>query len=206
MNAPDPQLLAAYFDGELEGRDDVAELRARVEAWLETHPEARQQGTEQQQLQKLWLDTTPADPSTAAWAECRKAIDAARAQAGSTPATRRPWLLFAAVAGVALFVGALIGVWQFTRDVEHHHVVQRPHEEPVEVFEVAQSHEITILRVEGADTESLVVGIPPLVGLMELADPGDVRVLRVHPAALDKMIANVSEQPRPIVWAQVDED
>ena len=38
---PDPQLLAAYFDGELEGRDDRADLRARVEAWLEQHPQAK---------------------------------------------------------------------------------------------------------------------------------------------------------------------
>ena len=63
---PDPQLLAAFFDGELEGRDDLADLRARLESWLEAHPHTADDAATQQQLQKLWLDTTPAEPSAAA--------------------------------------------------------------------------------------------------------------------------------------------
>ena len=50
---PDPQLLAAYFDGELEGRDDLADIRARIGVWLEEHPEAADQWTTHQNLQKL---------------------------------------------------------------------------------------------------------------------------------------------------------
>ena len=72
---PDPQLLAAYFDGELEGRDDVADLRGKIEAWLETHPEANEEWRQQRALQKLWLDTTPAEPSAATWNQVLDQID-----------------------------------------------------------------------------------------------------------------------------------
>jgi len=207
---PDPQLLAAYFDGALEGRDDLAEKRARVEAWLETHPDALEQCTELRQVQKLWLDTTPAEPTNAAWQRCFAGIDV-----GSVPLrkesrrSRRPWLMRSAIAaGVVLFIGTLFGVWRMTREdvVQPGPVAAVPKQMEMEVFEVAHAHEVTILRVEGADTGSLIVGILPLVGLLELADPGDVDVLNMCPDARDQMLPNVRDRGRPLIWARLDVD
>jgi anti-sigma factor RsiW len=215
--APDPkwepelQWLAAYLDGELEGRDDMADRRARVEAWLEAHPEALEQCAEQKKLQQLWLETTPAEPTPSAWARCRAGIDAKRIpQQNRTPRGRRSWIALSALAAsVILVVGIGFGIWRVWQADPHNHApvaVAPHHQDDDEVLEVAQSHEITILRVEGADTESLVVGTPPLEGELELAGPGEVRVLHVRPAARDQMIANVRTDGRPMVWARIDAD
>jgi hypothetical protein len=205
---PDSQWLAAYFDGELEGRDDLIEMRARVEAWLEAHPEALEQCAKLRQLQKLWLDTTPVEPTNAAWQQCRGGIDARRAAIERTvPRMRRPWRALGAIAaGVALFVGALFGVWRFApSDIDSPTPLAiASMDEPMEVFAVAQSDEITILRVEGADTGALVVGTLPLAGLLELADPGDVSVLHMCPDARDQMVPNVRDRGRPLIWARID--
>ena len=60
---PSPELLAAYFDGEFEGRDDLALLRQRLEDWLDRHPGARCELAEYHRLRHLWLETTPPEPT-----------------------------------------------------------------------------------------------------------------------------------------------
>lgn len=205
---PDSQLLAAYLDGEFEGRDDLAELRARVEAWLQTHPEAREDCAQLQKLQKMWIDTTPAEPGSVAWEQCRIGITANRTQVHHlAPPPRRTWFAGSVlVAAVAVLVGVLLGVWRSgPADVGKEQVVVHvPKTENIEVFEVARSNEITILRIEGADTDSFVVGILPLVGILELADPGEVRVLNVLPEGHHQTIPNVRAQGRPMIWARLE--
>ena len=89
---PDPQLLAAYFDGELEGRDDLADMRARLEAWVEEHAEARQEWAKHQQLQKLWLETTPAEPGAADWNQTLERIDTERRRPVASPSVGGSWM------------------------------------------------------------------------------------------------------------------
>jgi hypothetical protein len=213
---PDPQLLAAFFDGELEGRNELADMRARIEAWLEAHPEAGADWARQRALQKLWLETTPAAPTEAAWHDTLKRIDLGRKAPRETAAGRHPWRWAGiAAACILMLIGAGYGVVRSLTPPEIAPLLVvappkdqpvPPKEAPIEVFEVATASEIVILRVEGADTSSLVVGVPPVVGPLELADAGEVRVIHVRPDARDKMVPNVrQDRPhRPMIWARLD--
>lgn len=197
---PDPQLLAAYFDGELSGRADVADMRARIEAWLETHPEAAQDWDE---MKKLLRDTAPAEPSDAAWQMARTRIEAQRPVPVSR--FRRPWLAAAVVAAsVVLIVGTLFGAWRSLQK-PHDALVKAPQpllpdDGAFEVMPVATADEITILRIEGADMDAVVVGTFPVSGPMELADPGEVCIKCKCPRI------NVRQDPpdRPMIWARAD--
>jgi hypothetical protein len=212
---PDPQLLAAFFDGELEGRDDLADLRARLEIWLETHPEALAEWHEHQRLQKLWQDTSPAEPTNSTWNETLQRIDAERKAPSIKPKRARPWLTAGiAIACVGLLMVALIGALRYpwTSGGSDEPMVQQPQPKPGpahaedEVFAVATASEIVILRVEGADTDALVVGRPPVVGPLELADAGDIVIVRVRPDARDNMMPFVRHKgpDRPMVSARLD--
>src|SRR5437764_4714017 len=61
-----PELLAAYADGELD-----AAGRARVEAWLADHPEARAELEAQRKLsrrnQRLWQASAGPSPGEVGW-------------------------------------------------------------------------------------------------------------------------------------------
>lgn len=214
---PDPQLLAAYFDGEMEGRNELAELRCRIETWLEHHPDALATGEEIRRLRQAWLDTTPAEPNAATWNDTLTRIEAARLRPIRPPVARRPWLMASACA-VALVVAtsALIGGLRYYSSpaIEHHPVAEAPRDPlaPVdeanngEVLPVALAHEVVIFHVDGEDTAALVVGQLPLQGLLELADPGEIRVFSIQPDAQDRMVPDVRQDGprRPVIWARLD--
>jgi hypothetical protein len=77
-----------------------------------------------------------------------------------------------------------------------------------EILPVAHASEVTIVRVEGADTHTLVVGELPLQGILELVAPGDVILTLIRP------IAGVSESNQvrligsssPMLWARLDSE
>ncbi len=73
----------------------------------------------------------------------------------------------------------------------------------IEVFPVATAAEIAILRVEGADTHTLVVGELPVHGPLVLAGPGEVALTSVQPDARDQMMPHIRlDGPgRPLIWA-----
>lgn len=184
---PDPQLLAAYFDGEL--RDDP--LCTRVEAWVAAHPDA---GEDADALKKLWLDTTPAEPSEAAWRDTLARIEARRPQ----PSGR--WLWFGAAASIML-IGASLGLLQALTPTQKvsDRVVHLP---DVDVLPVALASEITILRFEGPDTDSVIVGEMPVSGELELADSGQVCISCKCP----RVVVRQDPPHRPMVWARADVD
>lgn len=204
---PDPQLLAAYFDGELadcaEGAEGGDDVRARIEAWLLSHPEAAE---ESDALKKLWLETTPAEPTPAQWNAVLDRIDARRPARPAAP-PRRPWLYFAAAASVVLFLGAFFGASRFLQPPQPGPgpVAINPgasNPDDLEVLQVALASEVTILRMEGPETDAVVVGAMPVAGSLELADSGEVCISckcpRVH----------VRQDPphRPMVWARASAD
>jgi hypothetical protein len=197
---PDPQLLAAYFDGELEGRDDVADVRKHIEAWLETHPEGADEGVVQERLQKVWADTTPVEPSTTTWNATLDRIEAQRRQpVGATRRTR--WLFFGAcAASVALFLALLggLGVFWPTQRTHDHFVAG----DVDEVYPVALASEVTILRIESEDVDAVVVGTMPVDGPLELVSSGDVTIRCKCPNV------NVRQDPphRPMVWPRASAD
>ena len=198
---PDAELLAAYFDGELEGRDELADMRTRIEAWLDANP-AAEQWIEHQQLQKLWHDTTPAEPGPATWRQTLERIDEGRKLPASAPASRRSWMTAGIVAAsVVLFVGLVLGGLRSMLTTADPVVKLPPvktlDDVDVEMLLVASAEDVTILRIEGADFNAVVVGTMPVNGPLELADSGEVCISCKCPR-----VAVRQEHPhRPMVWA-----
>ncbi len=208
---PDPQLLAAYFDGEMEGRDELADLRAHVEAWLESHPEGLAEWTAHKQLQQLWSATTPAEPSPAAW---DKAHERATRRKHMVATPRWSWLKAGAMAAsIAVAFGVLFGTLRWLQSPERtgEAIAFRPKFQTLppatgldEVLPVAVAAEITILRVDGTDIDALAVGTLPVIGALELADPGDVLVFE-RPDSPDQMLTVRQNGPhRPVIWARIN--
>src|SRR5262249_37594639 len=72
-----------------------------------------------------------------------------------------------------------------------------------DILPVALASEVTIIRVEGADTQTLVVGQLPRQGKLELVPPGDVIMTsrstnpnEIHPVRL-------IESSSPMIWAKL---
>ncbi len=199
---PDPQLLAAYFDGELNGRADVADMRVRIEAWLEAHPEAAEDWAD---LKKLLRDTMPTEPSEAAWQETLERIEARRPVV--VPRSRRPWLAAAVIAAsIAMLCATLVGAWRAgligstDRPLAVTPQPKAPDADDFEVLQVASADEITILRIEGTDTAAVVVGLMPADGALELAAPGEVCISCKCP----RIQYRHDPPDRPMVWARAD--
>lgn len=203
---PTPELLAAYFDGECEGRDDLAHLRRRIEAWLAANPGAREELAQYRALRNIWQQTTPVEPAAEKWQRVQRKIEAAVGR-GSPPvvgqASRglpvRRVMLVAAAAGflLAAFLAA------YRPDTTDNKVA-----EDDTPFPVAAAHEVEVLHIEGPDTFAIVVGELPWRGAMPWAAPGDVTVKSVQPSQRDNMMPRVDvDGPRgPIIWAQSDPD
>jgi len=214
--APSPELLAAYFDGEFEGRDDLACLRRRLEAWLETSTSARSDLCAYRHLRQLWQETSPREPSPVVWQKLQSELisiqkndktlcaqcslsDRANTEKPST-SNHRPnysWkstFIWTAAACLLFKVLLLKG--------------PLPHPDDDEPFPVASEREVVILHVEGADTGTLVVGELPLYGPLELIGPGEVTLTSIQPAQRDNMIPEVyvAGPGPPIIWARAEEE
>ena len=209
---PDSQLLAAYFDGELEGCDDLVGLRARVEIWLEHHPEAAAAGAEQHQLRRLWLDTTPREPSAGLWDRTLDRIDAERRKPAFVRVSRRPWLTVSLyAASIALIFGVLFGALRYSdragakKDPVAVAPREKPNQDDVEVFPVALANGVVILHIDGADTMAVAVGELPVQGPLLLADPGEVHVFTIRHNEDENSRTHVHTGPsRPMIWARLD--
>jgi anti-sigma factor RsiW len=198
--APGPELLAAYFDGEFEGRDDLAPLRQRLESWLGSNPRARAELAEYRRLRHLWLETTPPEPDAAAWDNARVRLEAC----GTRPRSLAPgrgransWKITAFLTGAA---AVLLTALFFTD-----HATAPEDDSP---FPVASAQEVVILQVEGADTGTLVVGELPVQGPLDLVGPGDVTLTSVQPAKGDNMVpeVHIAGSGRPIIWARAESE
>jgi len=209
---PSPELLAAYFDGELAGRPDLDLLRHRVHDWLRRHPEAVAEFGEYRQLDRFWHETAPSDPGPAAWQRLEARIARTPIAAGARPraSSARYWAaaLLATAAGIAIAVW-LGTTYDGTSKLAHPQTIQPPlPPDEIEIFPVATADEIAILHVEGADTQTLVVGVLPVQGALELAGPGDVAFTSVQPDIRDNMMPHVriGGAERPLIWAPVAQE
>jgi len=211
---PDPQLLGAYFDGEMEGRDDVADLRARIEAWIEQHPEARAQWAELQALLHRWQDTTPREPSAATWNQVLDRIDAERRRPAAPPVRRSRRMLGVIAAGIALLVGLAYGTLRYVNppSLKQDAVVVAPRDKtPADeetVYAVAMASEIIVTYIEGADAHAIAVGQLPVQGPLELAEVGDVHFVAIRSAAEPRMRPQARQDgpSRPMVWTPLEID
>jgi hypothetical protein len=213
--SPKPELLAAYFDGEFEGREDLAALRLRLEAWLAANPHGRAELFEHRRLRRLWLDTSPPEPPAAAWHSIQSRLeqveqDAARHKKhqphipippSARHASPKPRAARLVLAAACVFLSFLL--WRELAGVADKNAAVD--EAP---FLVASASEVVILYVEGADTGAVVVGALPIQGPLEIAGPGDVTLTSVKPDEHDNMVPemHVSSSGRPIIWARAEAD
>jgi hypothetical protein len=209
---PGPELLAAYFDGELAGRADLDLLGQRVQDWLRRHPEAVAELADYRRLDRLWQETAPADPGADAWRQLEARI--ARAPVASAERPRRSsaglWAgaLLAAAAAVALAVWLGMTYEKAPQLARPQTIQPALVAHDTEIFPVATADEIAILHVDGADTQTLVVGELPVQGALELAGPGEVAFTSVQPDIRDNMMPHVriGGAERPLIWAPVAQE
>ncbi len=157
-------------------------------------------------LAQLWNDTTPPEPPAAVWDDLATQLAALPpAKAG-----RGRWLPRWTAALVAVAATVALALWLGWGRSDAPRVAQdrpmpAPAPAPVEAYPVATADEVVILRVEGEDTQTLVVGELPLHGPMELAGPGEVALTSVQPDARDRMLPDVriGGAQRPMIWARI---
>jgi hypothetical protein len=198
---PDPELLAAFFDGELEGRDDVADMRARIEAWIENNPQAAEEWAEHQQVKKLWAETTPAEPSAAAWGHTLSRIQAA-SKRPAVATSRRGWLIASVIAAsVLLLIGffAARPFWPAPAPLPDPLVEAEPENGPPEMLVVALSSEVTILRIDTDDIEGVIVGVMPVSEPLDMVSTGEALISCKCPRVA------VRQDP-PMAWALASKD
>ena len=183
---PSPELLAAFVDGELFGPE-----ASRVEAYLAEHPEARAEVAEQRRLERLWDRTTPAEPGRAAW---QRTLDRILAGPRRTQPRSRRWTFFVA----AVVAAAAVGLVLWTG-------MSRPRSPaPVDPLPVAQSSDIEIVRIDGDDVGAIVVGRLPLVGVLELANAGEIEITGMRQGN-DRPMVQVDGH-RPMIWAKLESE
>lgn len=202
---PDPELLAAYLDGEFEGRDGLEDLRRLVEGWLENDAEAQQLARDYRRLKQTWADTPIHDPAPLAWERMLRCTRR-RSRSAEKRRPRRTWMvgLLGAAAGVCLAFGLMM----FPSEREIEAVSIEPlsadlHKLVVDyAFPVASADEVIIQQVEGSDVALLVVGQLPLQGLLELVDPEDLAIQSMEPG-VDNAMPQVRVGNRsPMIWAR----
>lgn len=226
---PSPELLAAYFDGECEGRDDLSALKQRIEDWIAAHPEAQEALAAHRRLLQIWHETTPPEPPPEKWGPILARLEASVPARGESAAAARPRrrraaiisVAAAAVAGMAVFLG-----WQAIRpagEAEVQGLVKSIEESTAlavalkaakvpdaeeEILPVALASEVTIVRVEGADMHTLVVGELPFSGLMELVAPGEVVLTQTGSDWRDSDINPVRlvGGSSPMIWARLESE
>jgi len=197
-NAPSPEQLAAYLDGELDPAS-----RARVAAWLCAHPAAAAELHSLRQLESLWRETTPATPPQPTWdalldrvvsaagrRSSAEAFEAGEPIVASGPALARSrsggwrWHLRMAGTAAALLLAAL---WMY-RPSSPQATAPPPVVAVAPVLRVAGDDDVEIISMDATDIGLLVVGEPPMRGPFLLAAPGDVVLVNLAPDPEDGMM------------------
>ena len=120
-------------------------------------------------------------------------------------APRWPRVLWAGTAAACLALAWL--AWPQAdpiHQVDDQRVEVQPEEDDLP-FLVARADEIAIIGMEGGDTDSLVVGEPPVRGPLELATKDEIRVTNMQPDGADRMVPRVVGN-RPMIWAFLDSE
>jgi hypothetical protein len=174
---PRPEELAAYADGELDRCPSGAALKQRIEDWFADHPEGVAEIESISQLDNLFKSTLSEGPAELAWSELGDRIQKELLETPVPPrrkAHRSFWAAtFLAIAAAAVLLAFNLNTGPTPTPKEG----QALDEEP---FPVASADEVEILRVDGNDTNALVVGQLPVTGLLLLAFPQDVEILQVN--------------------------
>lgn len=204
----DRELLAAYADGELEGREELAQLRLQVETWLETHPEAHRELHEYRSLRELLEATPPPDQEEGVWEEMAHRLRVTRFRTEVPNRPNQRWFVAGLAGAVAAGLAwAMFSVPAHLENPQAKMTNARPGSaNNLEPFPVAGVGEVEILSVSGDSALALVVGELPLHGPMKLAGPGEVTVTSVQPAAHDNMLPVFRADGNPMIWSRLDSE
>ncbi len=186
--SPSGEELAAYAAGRLDQDGPQASLRGRIKDWLADHPAAAAEVEGQIRLLRLWRDTAAPDPGEAAWARVWAHLK--DTPVGTAPRPGTPWkrrLTWAA----ALVLGSAAAVLLTVTLVSPWGADQPPAN--LEPFPVASADEVDIIRVDGADADTLVVGRLPVDGPLPVATADEVEIVRINGADTDALV--VGEPP-----------
>lgn len=210
-DTPSPEMLAAYFDGELEGNELLRRHKQFVEQWLLQHPEAADLAS-WQRLQQLWHATSPDTPVSGVWEDAWQQIQQRLDRPTSAPPREYPTRHWARLTGlVAAGVAAVFALlwllpWRTHEgDVP---VAVQPKPAPVNIavvepLPVAAEAEVEIITVPGDGSEALVIGNLPLEGPVELAAPGDISLAAFTDAPEQDL--QMYQNP-PMIWARSNEE
>jgi len=165
--------------------------------------------SDEERLHQLMYATRPEDPDNVLWNEVLGRIEKRLQSPAARPASRNAWPWLGACSAAAAAVAAVLFLHYYHNQapappipggIQTNNVADEP-------LPVAVADEIEILSVGGADTQTLVVGNPPVDGPLELLAPGDVTLFSVEPAD-DDMVPEIRfHGPNsPIIWAQLDDD
>lgn len=165
-DAPTPQQLMAFADGELD-----ATCRAQVAAWLDRHPEVAVELETANGLERIWATEPLPVPTASEWAAVQERIRAALPQpvrplSGSR---RGRWAVGASAA-------AVLATLVLYRPTAPEVALTKVSPQPVLVnpFAVVSDNDVEILSMDAGDADALVVGEVPMHGPVVLAGPGDV--------------------------------
>jgi hypothetical protein len=206
FDTPDPELLAAYLDGEFEGRDGLDDLRQRIEGWLESDPAAHDLVRDYRRLRRAWTATTPREPGRNVWKRLLSGVEERRESTSPTRARRRWALPVAAGCAAALLVA--LG-WTYIFPPAAARVAQTPVlraapssvavvPEDDFVLPVARAEEITII----AGGDDVTIGVSQLHRPFELASAEEVTIDTMGPSKQDGAVPTVRFGARsPMIWS-----
>jgi len=199
---PSPEQLAAYLDGEYEHQGNLSP--DRIERWLKGHPQAAEQARTQRRLSGLWQKTTPDEPATSTWRRVLSQIEH-RLQDPARPRPR-PWRWWGAAVSLVVAAAACVALAVVAARRHAGDPLSSPTDPDIPVagmvLPVVSDDEVEILSVRGADVPSLVVGVMPMQGILVLADPGEVSLIRSNPSAGPRSLAEIrmNDAETPMVW------
>jgi hypothetical protein len=141
--APTPEQLTAYHDGELNPAE-----RAAVDAWLVNHPEEAADLAAWRRVDTAWKETRPDIPGDDVWSGVRRRIDKGLAD---SPRRGPGWWLALGAAAAVLLVAAGWALWPPKptppKPIDDLPIVKVPDDE---VIEVARPGDIRIISMDGS--------------------------------------------------------
>jgi len=193
-HGPSPEQLAAYVDGDLE-----PDSRDQVEAWLADHPRVGAGLNADRDLDLLFHETVPPEPSPDAWAATLAHVHSRISDRAAVRRSSRWGLrLVVGLASAATVFAAALLVPPFL----HHDgpgggqpVREEDGDEP---FLVASAQEVNIISMDASDADAVVLGMP-LLGSFPLAEPDDIEVLDAEPPHADGPVPWLEEGPVPMI-------
>jgi hypothetical protein len=197
-HGPSPEQLAAFLEGDLH-----PDLHDQVDNWLADHPEAQAGLNADRDLDLLFRETVPPEPSPEAWEATLAHIQSRVFDPPVRP--RSPRWGVRLVAGLVSAAAVLAGVLLVPPTFHHPDgsaglVTPEGEGFEEEPFVVASAREVNIISMDARDADAVVMGMP-LMGLFQLAEQDDIEVLDAEPPHADGPVPWLEEGPVPLIVA-----